>query len=347
MQKALKYIVTALIVLAIVAFMTTYSVRFTESAVVTTFGNADGGARTEPGMGFRWPYPIQSVVKYDTRARFVEAVPQTAATKDERQVIVSAYISWRVSDPLKFYKLYGSGSRPIEHLRKADDQLKGSLAAALASISEYRLDELLNAREGSKLAELESKMRAKLTSREAAGGAGLALQEGGIEMLSVGIFNIQMPESITQNVFDAMKAARTRIAADAVKKGEAEAEAIRAQADADARTIMDFVRQRAESIRSQGDREAAQYFAKMTEVPELAVFLKSLELMRDGIGRNTTIVWPFSAPGMGVMNPTTSFNPSTAALPKIFPNAMPESGTANVDVTRQDPVRQTPAPKTP
>jgi membrane protease subunit HflC len=340
MQKLLKYIVTGLIVLAVLAFMTTYSVRFTESAVVTTFGKADG-ARTEPGMGLRWPYPIQSVIKYDTRSRFVEAVPQTAATKDERQIIVSAFISWRVKDPLKFYQLYGSGARPIEHLRKADDQLKGSLSAALASISEYRLDELLNAREGSKLAELETKIKAKLTSREQAGGAGLALQEGGIEMLSVGIYNIQMPESITQNVFDAMKAARTRIAADAVKKGEAEAEAIRAQADADSRTIMDFVRQRAESIRSQGDREAAQYFAKMSEVPELAVFLKSLELMRDGISSRTTIIWPFSAPGMGVMNPTTSFDPRADALPKIFPNAAPESGTANVDPKS----RTTPAPK--
>ncbi|MCC5618901.1 MULTISPECIES: SPFH domain-containing protein [unclassified Nostoc] len=330
MQKLLKYLVAGLIVLAILAFMTTYSVRFTEKAVVTTFGKADPDTvRTTPGMGFRWPYPIQSVVKYDTRPRFVEALPQTAATRDERQIIVSAFISWRVSDPLKFYQLYGGGSRPIEHLRMADDQLKGSLSAAMAAISQYRLDELLNAREGSKLAELEEKIKETLISRTSAGGAGAALQEGGIELVRVGIFNIQMPESITSNVFEAMKAARTRIAADAVKKGEAEAESIRTKAEADSKTIMDFVRQRAEAIRSQGDREAAEYFAKMREVPELAVFLKSLELMRDGIGPQTTLVWPFSAPGMGVMNPTTAFDTRGGIVPQIFPEPAPAAPPAS------------------
>lgn len=325
MQKFLKYIVAGLIVLAIVGFMTTYSVRFTEKAVVTTFGKADpDSVRSEPGMGFRWPYPIQSVVKYDTRARFVEALPQTIATKDERQVILAAYITWRVSDPLKFYSLYGRGSRPTDHLREADDYVRGLLSSALSTVSQYRLDELLNATPGKgKLGELETQVKEKLLSSKGAIGAGGALSESGIEVLTMGVYNILMPEAITQNVFDAMKQKRTRIAAEALERGKAESESIKSQAEADAKTIMDFVKQRADTIRAQGDQEAAEYYKRMSESPELAVFLKGLELMREGIGPRATLVWPFSAPGMGVMNPAAVFDPQLNGAPNLFASDLP------------------------
>ena len=56
MQNLLRILVAAVIVLSIIAFMTTYTVRFTEQAVVTTFGKADESAvRSEPGLGFKWP----------------------------------------------------------------------------------------------------------------------------------------------------------------------------------------------------------------------------------------------------------------------------------------------------
>lgn len=321
MQKLLKFVVAGVIVLAILAFMTTYSVRFTEKAVVTTFGKASAESiRENPGMGFRWPYPIQNVIKYDTRKQVVEALPQTVATRDESQLIVSAFVTWRVTDPLKFYQLYGRGSRPIDHVREASDTLRGSLSSALSAVSQYRLDELLSIEPGaSKLGELEAKIKERLLSREAAGGSGKALAEGGIEVVTVAIANIQMPEAITQSVFDSMKARRTRIAAASVETGKAEAQAIRSSAESDAAIIMDFVKQRADTIRSQGDQEAAQYYAMMKEDSELAVFLRSLDIMRAGLGKTTTVVMPMSAPGMSVFNPNLALDKNLQGVPTLFP----------------------------
>ncbi len=321
MQKLLKFVVAGVIVLAILAFMTTYSVRFTEKAVVTTFGKASAESiRENPGMGFRWPYPIQNVIKYDTRKQVVEALPQTVATRDESQLIVSAFVTWRVTDPLKFYQLYGRGSRPIDHVREASDTLRGSLSSALSAVSQYRLDELLSVEPGaSKLSELETKIKERLLSREAAGGSGKALAEGGIEVVTVAIANIQMPEAITQSIFESMKARRTRIAAASVETGKAEAQAIRSSAESDAAIIMDFVKQRADTIRSQGDQEAAQYYAMMREDSELAVFLRSLDLMRAGLGKTTTVVMPMSAPGMSVFNPNLALDKNLQGVPALFP----------------------------
>ena len=41
MQTAIRFIVSGLILLGIIGFMTTYTVRFTDSAVLSTFGKAD------------------------------------------------------------------------------------------------------------------------------------------------------------------------------------------------------------------------------------------------------------------------------------------------------------------
>ena len=70
MQAFLRFLITGLIILAILGFMTMYTVRFTETAVVTTFGKAGPeSVITEPGLRLKMPYPIQSVTRYDVRAR--------------------------------------------------------------------------------------------------------------------------------------------------------------------------------------------------------------------------------------------------------------------------------------
>ena len=93
MRSTFLLTMTGLIVLGFVLFMVTFSVRFTEAAVVTTFGkasetsvvNQDGD---EAGLYFKWPYPVQSVTKYDRRVRILESRSETQLTADDRPIIV-------------------------------------------------------------------------------------------------------------------------------------------------------------------------------------------------------------------------------------------------------------------
>ena len=59
------FIVLLFVVLALV--FTMFQVRETESALVLTFGKATRQI-TEPGLYFKWPPPIESVQKFDSRA---------------------------------------------------------------------------------------------------------------------------------------------------------------------------------------------------------------------------------------------------------------------------------------
>src|SRR5690242_2525942 len=94
-----------------------YTVRFTETAVLTTFGKADDQAiKKNPGLYFKWPDPIQSVTKYDTRARFLQTQSETQQTADSRQLVVEAFCTWKVDNPLQFFKKFSNkGARPEDH----------------------------------------------------------------------------------------------------------------------------------------------------------------------------------------------------------------------------------------
>lgn len=328
MQTLLRYIVLGLVLVAILSFMVTYTVRFTENAVITTFGKAGEDAiKAEPGLYFKLPYPIQSVTKYDTRARFLEARPETQQTADDRQVIVTAYATYRVSDPLKFFQAFsGNGSRPETHFRAADDVLRNKLRAAVSQISSFRLNELLGPGSTTNLPALEMRILDGLRRADAAtpgGSKSSTLTDFGMEPIAVGISSLKLPEDTTKAVFERMKQTRDRISQEAVSKGNAEAAKIKSQAESERDTILSFAESRAKAIRGEGDRQAARYLALQNTDPELAVFLKNLEFMREAVASRITLVLPTDLPGMSLFAPGAADQLRTGKLPKADPGTAP------------------------
>jgi membrane protease subunit HflC len=272
-RRALTYFLTAIFLIALVSYTVTYVVRFTDAAVVTTFGKADEGAvRKEAGLYFKLPYPIQSVTIYDTRTRVLTNKFEQLSTRDNRQVAVETFCMWKVSDPLKFFQRFSNaGPSPDEHYRKAEDALRQNLRAAAALVSQYSMDELFSAgRAGSKLPELQEKMLAVF--RGSTDQTGMQLSDYGVTAEDLGLMRVVLTEEVSKTVMERMKAGREKIVKETQSQGQAMADSIRAQADADANRIKQFAERLAQNIRSQGDREAVQYLARMKEMPELAVF---------------------------------------------------------------------------
>ncbi len=335
MRSTLMLAITALIVLGFIAYWSTYTVRFTEVAVLTTFGKAgEDSVRREPGPYFKWPYPIQSVTTYDTRARYLATRSETQQTADDRQIIVEGFVAWRVSDPLAFYQRYSSaGPDARDHFRAAERILESLLRASMSEVSRFQLRELFDPNPGaSRLPDLETAIFERLTLPDPATGD--RIQDYGVEPILVGIKRILLPEDTTRQVFERMKATRDRLAAEAESQGQAIASTIRNQAEADAQRIRAFAERRAEEIRVAGDREAARFLASYEEAPELAVFLKLTEFLRNGLGKKSTLVLPTSLPGLGLFEPDavdgTGNIPSSGLAP----------ATTGVDAENQEPQRR-------
>ena len=157
----IRLFVGALIVVgALCMYLFVDTVRFSEKAVITTFGKAsDDAIRTEAGAFFKIPI-INSVTKYDTRARIVRTQSVQQQTADSRSLIVEAFCVWRVDDPLLFFKAFSNaGTRSQEHFDKAEREvIRGNLRAALSEVGRYRMSELF-AKDDSAIPDLETSIR--------------------------------------------------------------------------------------------------------------------------------------------------------------------------------------------
>lgn len=337
MQKYLRPVLAVLFVLAIVAFAFSYTVRFTEKAVVTTFGRAgEDAVVSEPGLKFKWPFPIQSVTKYDTRVRVLQTRSQTQQTADDSQIIIEAFATWRVSNPLAFFQRFSNaGGRAEDHYAAAEEILRTTLRSALGETSKFRLDQLFNPDPArSRLAELEGRIFALLATIQAetiqaesgegetgegGGGGGRGLSDYGIEVTMVGINRIVLPEDTTNKVIERMGANRDRLAQELESQGTARATAIRAKAEADARKIRAFAERRAAEIRAKGEEEAAEFLAQQAVDPDLAIFLQNISMLREAMAKRFTLVLSASDFGMGLFSPTAL----EGLRPGEFPTNLP------------------------
>jgi len=323
----LRWILAGLLGLSLLSYTVTYTVRFTETAVITRFGEAgEGAVKHEPGLYFKLPYPVDSVTRYDTRVRLLPSKMETIPTADDRQVVVEAFCVWRVSDPLRFFQRFSNaGDRPESHYRKAEESLKASLRSAAGLASRYRLDELFGTGQGgSRLGDLESAMLKAFGA--SADQTGLSLADYGIEAVDVGVTRVTLPTETTKAVFDRMRARQERLAQETESQGQSRAQEIRAKADADAKKIRAFAMAMAERIKNQGDLEARQYIAQMATNPQLAVFLSNMQFIREAYGKQTTLVVSGTMPGMWMVFPNSLDKLTAGEIPSPIIPASRRSG---------------------
>jgi hypothetical protein len=202
-------------------------------------------------------------------------------------VIVKTYLTWRIENPLDFYVT-------LKDPAEAQRQLSSRLREIRGLISRYRLDQLVNLDKNAiKLAEIEDQAKATLEKSLAQSGYGLKVE-------SVGIYKIVLPESTTQKVFETMITTRERLSENALQEGQAQASAIRSEAESARERILAFAERRAQTIRSKGDREASKEYESFAANEDFAVFLRKVEALKKMLDHNTTFV--LSADSLGILD---------------------------------------------
>lgn len=309
-----KVLIVAVVVVVFIGYMATYTVRFTETALVTTWGEVgDGSVKNEAGLKWKIPF-VQSVVKYDTRLRYLESNLETQSTNDDKLLVTSAYVTWRVSDPLRFYQKFGAESpRERDHYDAAEDVVQDRLRSVIGEqVSKFAFAELIGSSEGgSRIPELERMIRTELTAGQGPDGDDPnTLSAYGITVQNIGITKLTLPQETTRAVIDRMKKLRDVMANKSIDQGEAEAVAIRKQAEADSEKILSFARERAARIRAKGDAEAATFIAQLAENEQLATFIIQTEFLKQTTGRDVTLVLNAATPGFGIFQgPQAALNP--------------------------------------
>jgi membrane protease subunit HflC len=267
-------VVVAIIFLTIIF---SFQLKTTECAVVSTLGRLS--RVEEAGWHWRWPYPIQSIHKFDNRVRCFEGIYgklEETLTRNGQNIILGTYVNYRISDPEEFYK-------KMLTVANAESQLSDWMRSANKMVAgQYDFEQFVNTDPKLiKLGEMEKKIKAILQKTSA---------PCGMEIMSVGINYTNIPESNSKEVFARMISERETISKGYRSQGKKEAQDIRTEADKKRMDIIADARAQATRIRAEGDAEAAKFYAKFQENPDLAVFLRKLDSLKRVIGGRTTLI---------------------------------------------------------
>lgn len=257
----------------------TFQVAESERALVLTLGDISGDVRG-PGIHLRLPLPIQEVVSYDIRKRTFDGnigKLEEVTTKDQKQIVIGITVVYSIDDLKKF--------KTAKTLAVAEEFLSSNMRTAKASVvGKYNLDELVNT-ESDKL-KLETVRKEILDEI-----APKVMDAYGLKVYEVNFSSLIVPKPTAEAIAKRMRQERERLATAEREKGNLEAHKIITDANAERDRILTDARAKAKTIRAQGDAEAANYYAEFKENPALAAFLKKLEVLKDILNEQTTLIF--------------------------------------------------------
>jgi len=290
MNKKVITVAIALVLLGLfVVLLFGYQVRQSEAVVVSTFLKPTDTV-TNAGPHFKWPWPIQSLNRFDQRVQTFEDKFSENYLADHSILLASVYVGWRISDPQAFLPKFRGGSTAAAQI-----QLENMLRSAkLAVIGGHNLGDFVNADPSQlKFNDIEKEIQESVEKE-------LAKNNYGISIEFLGIKRIGLPENVTQSVFERMKAERNQYITEAQYQGEAEATKIKAAADRVAADVIANAEADATRIEGAGVAEAAKTLSVFQANPDLAVFQLELDALKNSMNQKTTVFFDETKPPFDV-----------------------------------------------
>ena len=256
-------------------YLTFYTTRETEFALITQFGRP---VRTVANAGLHVKWPFQSILRFDRRLRVYNPRPAEFLTRDKKNLVIENYVAWRIDDPDRFVKSVGdTGSAEM----RLHDIIWSGLSAALGTLD---LESLVSA-------SADKVQTASMLDLLTTQADRTALEQYGIRVVDVRIKRLNLPEQNKQSVFARMRAERERIAMRYRAEGEEQALVIRANADREKEAILSAAYKDAEKIRGEGDAQATLIYGQAySRNPRFYKLLRTLDSYKKVLDDKTTII---------------------------------------------------------
>ncbi len=275
--KLISLIVIAAIL--IVGSMAFFTVEERQKAIKFKFGEIVS-TDFEPGLHWKIPF-VNNVSKFDSRIQTMDAKPERYLTSEKKNVIVDAFVKWRIDNVAKFYTATGGDSERanIRLSQFIKDGLRGEFGKrTIRDVVSGERNEIMD------ILTVEANKQA---------------QEFGIDIVDVRIKRIDLDKQISESVYRRMEAERQRVAKELRAQGEQEAETIRAKADRERTIILAEAFRKAEEIRGSGDQEAANIYATAyNQDKEFYAFFRSINAYRTSFAEKGDVM---------VLQPTSEF----------------------------------------
>jgi membrane protease subunit HflC len=121
--------------------------------------------------------------------------------------------------------------------------------------------------------------------------AGTNVNNLGISLIDVRVSSIELPEEVSESVFNRMRQDFARQASQLRAEGSAISEQTRAEADRQRTEILANAYREAEIIKGQGDALAADIYSKAYgRDPDFYQFMKAMETLKESLSGQTTVI---------------------------------------------------------
>lgn len=275
MKRKILMIAIALSVIA-ASGLIFYQVDEREYVVITQFGEPIKAIK-KAGLNWKWPDPIQSVNRYNNRLMTYEMGETEYLTEDKKNVMVDAYVVWKINDPIKYM-------RTVKNRMRAETRLADILSSEIGiGAGKYDLSSLISTEPkkikfGQMMAEVKNEIFQKA-------------RDYGVEIADVQVTLLNFPERNKLSVFRRMKAERERIAKGYRSEGTEKGTKIRADADKQRQIILSKAYERAQKIRGEGEAIAIKTYAEAYEKDiKFYQLIRTLESYEKFIDGKTTVV---------------------------------------------------------
>ena len=270
-MKLGKFIIPIIIVLAIITYLSLFTVKEINQAIVLQFGNPKQ-VITQAGLQWKIPF-VQNVVFLDRRILSLDPTPEEVIASDQKRLIVDAYSRFKIIDPLKFY--ISVGNEMVARSR-------------LATIINSRIRNVLGKQS---LATLLSEERGRQMA---------IIQEGvneeakkfGIEIIDVRIKRADLPQANSEAIYKRMQTEREREAKEFRARGAEMAVTITSTADKEVTVILANADKQSEIMKGEGDGIRNKIFADaFGQDPEFFSFYRAMQAYEKAlIGGETTMI---------------------------------------------------------
>lgn len=262
MNNKVMGILISLFIAVIVASNTLFIIKETERGVLLKFGKI-ANADIHPGLHVKVPL-MNEVRKFDSRVLTLDARPERFLTVEKKGIIVDSFAKWRIHDVNTYYTATNGEESRAERLlaQRINEGLRNQFA-------QRTLQEVVSGERDQLMINLRKSLNL------------LAIERYGIELVDIRVKRIDLPEQVSESVFNRMTTEREREAREHRSKGKEQAEVIRADADRQ-RTILEAEAYRdSELLRGEGDAKAAAIYASaFNQDPEFYSFVRSLHAYR-------------------------------------------------------------------
>jgi membrane protease subunit HflC len=259
----------AIVVVAIIAGASLFTVRQTEQALVTQLGKPVRVIE-KPGLHAKLPF-VQTVIIFDRRLLDYEVPPEEVILADQRRVIVDSFARFRIVDPLRYYQAVGVGEEGIR--ARLNSVVSSSLRRVLGN---EQLLNVLSSQRGRIMGLIRDQSNAEMR------GFGVTVED-------VRIRRADLPEENTQAVLARMQSERERVAKQARAEGAEAAARIKADAERERTVLLANAKATADRLRGEGEAKSIALYADAVQRdPGFFQTWRTLQAYREAFATGTS-----------------------------------------------------------